>query len=147
MGSYFFPTSGHATSTDINASLFTFCSTTYLPSLNDFANGLRNVLKKELLTFLTLFSFFSNKNFTGKTVDVSGIPTRIVRVEGEHADYLTTTPAVEKRMFYSIVRCNWNMSLQYLYLSLHYPPISDVFDNIKNFSALNKRFNFDIIEK
>ena len=106
MGSYFFPTSGHATSTDINASLFTFCSTTYLPSLNDFANGLRNVLKKELLTFLTLFSFFSNKNFTGKTVDVSGIPTRIVRVEGEHADYLTTTPAVEKRMFYSIVRCN-----------------------------------------
>ena len=32
-------------------------------------------------------------------------------------------------------------------LSLNYPPISDVFDNIEYFSALNKWFNFDIIEK
>ena len=30
---------------------------------------------------------------------------------------------------------------------LHYPPISDAFNNIEYFSALNKWFNFDIIEK
>ena len=36
-----------------------------------------------------LFSFFSNTN----TVDVSGIQTRIVGVEGEHADHLTTSKA------------------------------------------------------
>ena len=38
-----------------------------------------------------LFLFFSDTNFTGKTVGVSGIQTRIVGVEGEHADHLTTT--------------------------------------------------------
>ena len=40
-----------------------------------------------------LFSSFSNTNFTEKTVEVSRIRTRIVRVEGEHADRLTTTTA------------------------------------------------------
>ena len=40
-----------------------------------------------------LFSFFSNTNFTENTVDVSGIQTRIVGVEGEHADHLTTSKA------------------------------------------------------
>ena len=42
----------------------------------------------------TLFVYFlvcSNKNITEKTVAVSGIQTRIVRVEGEHADHLATT--------------------------------------------------------
>ena len=39
------------------------------------------------------FLFFSNTNFTGKTEDFSGIQTRIVGVEGEHADHLTTTTA------------------------------------------------------
>ena len=43
--------------------------------------------------FLLLFSFFSNTNVTEKTVGVSGIRTRIVWVEGEHADHLTTTTA------------------------------------------------------
>ena len=38
-----------------------------------------------------LFLFFSNTNFTEKTVGVSWIRTRIVGVEGEHADHLTTT--------------------------------------------------------
>ena len=33
------------------------------------------------------------------------------------------------------------------WLLLHYPPKSDVFDNIEYFSALYKQFNFDIIEK
>ena len=42
---------------------------------------------------LRLFSFFSNTNFTEKTVDVCGIRTQIVGVEGEHADHLTTTTA------------------------------------------------------
>ena len=32
-------------------------------------------------------------------------------------------------------------------LSLQYPPISDAFDNIEYTYALNKWFNFDIIEK
>ena len=38
-----------------------------------------------------LFSVFPNTNFTEKTIGFSGIRTRIVRVEGEHADHLTTT--------------------------------------------------------
>ena len=37
-----------------------------------------------------LFSFFSNSNFTEKTLDVSGIRTRIVGVEGKYADHWTT---------------------------------------------------------
>ena len=40
-----------------------------------------------------LFSFFSNTNFTEKTVGVSQIWTWIVRVQGKHADNLTTTMA------------------------------------------------------
>ena len=40
-----------------------------------------------------LFLFFSNTNFTEKTVDVSGIQTRIIGLEGEPADHLTTTTA------------------------------------------------------
>ena len=38
-----------------------------------------------------LFSFFSNTNFTENTLDIRGIRTRIIGVEGEHADHLTTT--------------------------------------------------------
>ena len=37
--------------------------------------------------------FFPNTNFTEKTVGFSGIQTRIVKVEGEHADHLTTATA------------------------------------------------------
>ena len=37
--------------------------------------------------------FFSNTNFTEKTVGFSGIWTWIVRVEGEHTDHLTTSAA------------------------------------------------------
>ena len=40
-----------------------------------------------------LFSFFSNTNFTVKTVGIIGIWIRIVRVEGEHSDHLITTTA------------------------------------------------------
>ena len=40
---------------------------------------------------LSLFLFFSNKNFTEKTVGVREIRTWIVGVEGKHADHLTTT--------------------------------------------------------
>ena len=40
-----------------------------------------------------LFSFFSNTNFTEKTVGFSRIRTQIVGVEGGHADHLTTTTA------------------------------------------------------
>ena len=42
-----------------------------------------------------LFSFFSNfpAQILKKTVCFSGIRTRIVRVEGEDADHLTTTTA------------------------------------------------------
>ena len=41
-----------------------------------------------------LFSLFSNTNFTEKTVGVNGIRTRIVGIEGEHTDHLTTTTAL-----------------------------------------------------
>ena len=34
-----------------------------------------------------LFSFFSNTNFTEKTVGFSGTRTQIARIEGEHADH------------------------------------------------------------
>ena len=40
-----------------------------------------------------LFLFFSNSNFTVKSIGFSGIRTRIISVEGEHADHLTTTTA------------------------------------------------------
>ena len=52
-----------------------------------------------------LFSFFSNTIFTKK---ISRILTRIVRVEGEHADPLTTTTA--KAFNWSWNR-NWNCFL------------------------------------
>ena len=45
------------------------------------------------------FCSFLNTNFTGKTVDVSGIRTRIVGVEGEHTDHLTTTTALRESVF------------------------------------------------
>ena len=40
-----------------------------------------------------LFSFFSTKIFYRVIVDLSGILTHIVGVEGEHADHLTYTKA------------------------------------------------------
>ena len=43
---------------------------------------------------LFLFIFvFSNTTFTEKTVGVSRIRTPVIRLEGEYADYLTTTTA------------------------------------------------------
>ena len=39
-------------------------------------------------------SFFLNTNFTEKTVDVSGIRTRFVGVEGEHANHTTTSSSI-----------------------------------------------------
>ena len=39
------------------------------------------------------FLFFQTKNLQKKTVGISRIRTRIVRVEGKHADHLTTTTA------------------------------------------------------
>ena len=40
---------------------------------------------------LFVYFRFSNTNFEEKSVDVSRIRTQIIRVEGEHADHLTTT--------------------------------------------------------
>ena len=42
---------------------------------------------------IRLFSFFSNTNFTEKTVSFSGNRTRIVALEGKHVDHLSTTTA------------------------------------------------------
>ena len=42
--------------------------------------------------FLCISDLFKHK-FYRKYIDVCGIRTRIVRVEGEHADHLTTTTA------------------------------------------------------
>ena len=44
---------------------------------------------------MALFFVFSNTNCKEKTAGVSGIRTRIVGVEGEHADHLTTTTALQ----------------------------------------------------
>ena len=46
-------------------------------------------------SFLFVFVLFKHK-FYRKTVDVSGIGARIVGVEGEHADHLTTTTPEKK---------------------------------------------------
>ena len=43
---------------------------------------------------LCLFSFFSNTNFTEKTVGFSGIQTWIIGVEGKPTDQLNTTTAL-----------------------------------------------------
>ena len=43
--------------------------------------------------FLFIFILFKHK-FYRKTAGINGIQTRIVRVEGEHADHLTTTTAL-----------------------------------------------------
>ena len=45
-------------------------------------------------SFLFIFVLFKH-NFTEKTVGFSGIRTRVVRVEGEQADYLTTIRALK----------------------------------------------------
>ena len=51
--------------------------------------------------FFCLFSFFSNNiRYRIKSVDFSKIWTRIVRVEGEHADHLTTTTALGRLVKY-----------------------------------------------
>ena len=42
-----------------------------------------------------LFLFFSNTNFTERTVALGGNRTQIVGVEGEHADHLTTTTTAQ----------------------------------------------------
>ena len=46
--------------------------------------------------------FFTNSNYTENTVGVSGIRTRIIGVEGEHADHhlSTTTAAHNLRMLF-----------------------------------------------
>ena len=53
-----------------------------------------------------VISFFSNTNFTEKLyLDVSGIRTRIIVIEGKYADHLTTTTAREQKI---LVRSKWN---------------------------------------
>ena len=60
-----------------------------------------------------LFSFFSNTNFTETTVGFSGIRTRIIGVEGKHADHLATTTSshVCKRVF---LMCFFSQYLLYI---------------------------------
>ena len=53
-------------------------------------------------SFLFIFVIFKH-NITDKTVGFSGIQTRIIRVEGEHADHLTTTTA---QVILKAWRCN-----------------------------------------
>ena len=45
------------------------------------------------------FRSFQTEIFQKKTVDVSGIWTRIVGVEDKHADHLTTTTAHRGKLF------------------------------------------------
>ena len=44
--------------------------------------------------FILFSSFIFNHKFYRKTVDISGIRTRIVGAESKHADHLTTTTAL-----------------------------------------------------
>ena len=55
---------------------------------------------------LSLFSFFSSTNFTEKPVGFSRIQTRIVGVEDEYADHLTTTMAPSSGYFKWRRHCN-----------------------------------------
>ena len=57
--------------------------------------------------FFGLFSIFSNTNITGKIVGIIGIRTRIVWVESEHADPLTTTTAQINVLVTSISIESW----------------------------------------
>ena len=57
--------------------------------------------KANLCLFFVYFCSFLSQILIGKTVDISGIRTRIVRIEGELADHLTTT-AVAYNLF---LRC------------------------------------------
>ena len=54
----------------------------------------------------SLFSFFSSTNFTEKPVGFSRIQTRIVGVEDEYADHLTTTMAPSSGYFKWRRHCN-----------------------------------------
>ena len=63
----------------------------------DCACGTILFLTGQLRSLFVLFSFFSNINCT--TVCFSGIWTRIVAVEGERADHLTTTKSLVKQFF------------------------------------------------
>ena len=72
-----------------------------------------------------LLLFFSNTNFTEKTVGISGIQTRIVRVEGKHADHLTPTTAHMARLF-----------VQYMCLLTTIKICQNKFENTKTFNIL-----------
>ena len=52
-----------------------------------------------------LFLIFSNTKFTEKTAGIRGIRTWIIGVEGEHADHLTTTTALNNDIFHLQARC------------------------------------------
>ena len=95
---------------------------------------------------LFVFLFFSNTNFTEKTVDVSGIRTRIVGLEGKHADHLTTTKTQAIKLFcfaFAILRtkqpvgltCSWkawSFKLNNKIFPLPYKWPNLVFDVAKN---------------
>ena len=60
-----------------------------------------------------LLLFFSNTDFTEKTVDVSRIRTRIVGVEGEHADRLTTPRPTKGETYRALPAANWDFCLSF----------------------------------
>ena len=64
--------------------------------------------KANLCLFFVYFCSFLSQILIGKTVDISGIRTRIVRIEGELADHLTTT-AVAYNLF---LRCTLYFKLK-----------------------------------
>ena len=57
-----------------------------------------------------LFSFFLNTNFTEKTVDFSGIQTRIVGLEGKHVDQMTTTAGQTNSVLNSLLNLRQNLN-------------------------------------
>ena len=64
---------------------------TWCRTVNVFLNG------STPASFLVYFHSFQTQFLQKKTVGVSGIRTRIVGVEGKHADHLTTTTAPHRR--------------------------------------------------
>ena len=62
-----------------------------------------------LRSLFHLSSLFSNTFFRSQTVDSCGIGTRIVRVEGEHVNHLTTNRATKRHSSNTRLMCDVSM--------------------------------------
>ena len=87
-----------------------------------------NFLNGPTRPLFCLFLFFSNTHFYSKTLGFSRIRTRIVRVEGEHADCLTTTTDLPLKFYFS----RWNQDQKTLTIWGRYHCTADLLFNLLN---------------